>query len=80
MSDTDIDKLPLPTRCCGACGKRYGKQPSKAICITMSKDTCEVCGESDVWTAPEYDWGWLREGWRAEQARCSSNSLDGGET
>lgn len=76
-----MDKQPLPVSVCSDCGKRYCKQPSKALYITVNKESpCGVCGASDVWVAPEYDYGWLREDWRAEhEALLSSAALESGK-
>lgn len=57
----------LPIEVCSDCGKRYCRHPERATLITTHKERpCGVCGAADVSVSPEYDYGWLRDGWQAE--------------
>lgn len=58
---------PLPVFVCRDCGLLHGEHPERAVCHTVSKGVCGVCGATAL-IAPECDYGWLREGWREAEA------------
>lgn len=60
------DDIPLPLRVCIPCGNLYRRRPGSGIGITTNTGVCVVCGE-ETHTAPDYDFGGLRDEWRAHR-------------